>query len=54
MKKVKINRDGSITITREVTIKPERRIIFREIDNPCEDCDYKYNCKIKDIIDNCF
>jgi hypothetical protein len=58
MRKVKINRDGSITIKRVVTttIQP-KRFIFREVDNPCEDCPYKYECRIdriKDIINNCF
>jgi hypothetical protein len=57
MGKVKINRDGSMTIISKVTIQPKRRIIFREVDNPCEDCPYKYECRInriKDIINNCF
>lgn len=59
MRKVKINRDGSITIKRIVTttIRPEHRVIFRELDNPCEDCEYKYNCRIdriKDLINRCF
>jgi hypothetical protein len=58
MRKVKINRDGSITIKRVVTttIQP-KRVIFREVENPCEDCEYKYECKIERLsrlFNNCF
>lgn len=58
MRNVKINRDGSITIKRVVTttIQP-KRVIFREVDNPCEDCEYKYECKIErlnSLFNRCF